>query len=109
MIKKTENFQNPDSFSLFSLFSLFNYFYYLVGIIFFLIMFFFPKIGLIINTILIVYLLYNFYLIRTGPIESRSLAYIFLILPLVMLTILEIILLYIVVFSGKKAETTDND
>jgi hypothetical protein len=108
--KKTENFQNPISENYDPPIShkLFNYFYYLVPIIYLFIIFFFPKVGLIINSISLVYLSYLFYTVSTAG-GGVGIFAIFILPPLIIVIILQIMLLFIVVFSGKKAETKDND
>jgi len=113
--KKTENFQNPISENYDPPIShkLFNYFINFLPIIYLFIIFLFPKVGLIINSISLVYWLYIFYIHGIiGRIETRFLAYLF-IMPIVIIVIILQIMLLFIVFPGKKAETKaetkDND
>jgi len=93
--KKIEKFVNP-----------IEHIYPLIPLIYLVALFFFPQVGLIINTILLTYLLYIFY----DAWNSKGGGMIFgaiILLPLIIVIILQIMLLFIV-SSGKKAETKDN-
>jgi hypothetical protein len=112
MIKKTEKFQNTNS----SIGGFLQYFYNLLPIIFIIIYLFtlqfFPNIALIINSIFLTNMLYMWYRFETGQrFNGDGIFLIFLIPPIMLLTILEILLLVNFFFFGKKAKTeiTDND